>query len=89
MKIQTLEEFRKIKSLSADEFIVVIDYATGDTVHIVRCVFVKESDFETKVLENKEKFGEYYHFETYEEAKQRIPSISICKFCSKYFRGKK
>ena len=86
MKIQTLEEFQKIKSISEDEFIVVIDYATGDTVHIVRCGFVKELDFETKVLENNEKFGEYCHFEIYEEVKQQIPSISICKHCSKHFR---
>jgi len=89
MKIQTLEEFRKIKNLSADEFIVITDSPTGDIVHIAMCDFVKDVDFRTKVLENKEKFGKYYHFKTYAESKQQIPSISICKHCSKYFRGRK
>jgi len=58
-------------------------------VHIAMCNFVKEIDFRTKVLENKEKFGEYFYFKTYAESKQQIPSISICKYCSKYFKGRK
>ena len=89
MEIIKLEEFRRIKNLKSDEFIVITDSATGDIVHIAFCESVKENDFRTKVLENKEKFGKYFHFPTYQEAKKSVPSISICKKCQNYFRGRK
>ena len=84
--IKTLEELREIKNQNPDEFIVITDSVTGDMIHSAMCSFVKDENFAIKVLENNEKFGEYYHFKTYEESKQQIPSISICKFCSKYFK---
>jgi len=89
MEITTLEEFRRIKNLKSDEFIVITDSPTGNIVHIAFCESVKENDFRIKVLENKEKFGKYFHFPTYQESKKSIPSISICKNCQKFFRDRR
>ncbi len=89
MEIETLEDFRKIRVVNPDNFLVITDLATGDIIHIVMCDFVKVRDFEIKVLENKNMMGKYYYFETFGEAKKEIPSISICKKCQKYFVGRK
>lgn len=89
MELNSVEEFRRIRNLYADEFIVITDSPTGDVIHIAMCDSVKESDFITKVKENEKKFGRYYHFKTYQEAKTQIPTSTICKNCSKYFKGRK
>ncbi len=91
LEIKNLEELRQIRNYRADDFIVITDIPTGDTIHIAFCKFVKESDFRVKVIENDGKFGKYYHFTNYSEAIREFPiaililitSITVTMIASK------
>ena len=57
-EIKTLEDFRQIQR-EEEGYIVITDIANPNRVHKPSCSFVKEENFEIKVIINRCKNGNY------------------------------
>lgn len=79
-EISSIQSFHK--SIQTDEgFIVITDKVTGDHIHRLKCVWLKEEYFDKKVLQNRNEYGRYYWFENYTDATRRFPDAVPCGHC--------
>lgn len=89
MEIISLTEFREIKNCKPNDLIVIMDGPTKvDRIHFVRCPFVNEDSFQTKVLANNKKNGSYNYYQNshYEQIKLKYKLGIDCIHCEKFAR---
>jgi hypothetical protein len=72
---------RELKN-SGDGYFVITDSANGNRIHDVKCSFVTEENFATKVLKNRSKNGHYYWIDSVAEGISRFQA-QPCKHCCK------
>ena len=79
-EIRTLEEFRGVTRQPVG-VIVVTDTTWESKAHRTDCPYVTESNFSTKVVEERNKNGRYYYFFRYDDAAQQTGARQ-CRLCS-------
>ena len=79
-EIRTLEEFRGVTRQPVG-VIVVTDTAWESKAHRTDCPYITESNFSTKVIEERNKNGRYYYFFRYDDAAQQT-GARPCRLCS-------
>lgn len=79
VQITTLSEFSSYKK-AKEGFIVVTDTANGDSIHRCWCKWLKDDYFYKKVIENGNKNGRYFWYDSYEDASSNF-QLRECKTC--------
>lgn len=78
-EITTLDEFRETKKVGKG-YTVITDTANPNRIHKPACPWVKEENFEEKVVKNRCKNGHYYWTDNLEfaQAKWQAKTDSTC-----------
>ena len=74
------DEKQFIQAVSREGFIVILDIANGDEVHLPTCGFVKLESFSKKVVENQGSTGCYFWCGDYDDALHTFGARD-CTFC--------
>ena len=79
-EIRTLAEYRAVSGLPVGA-IAITDDANGDKAHRPSCAYLSEASFNTKVVENHNQNGRYYHYLRIEDAEREL-SARRCAKCN-------
>lgn len=79
-KILTVQDFQRFKQLEKG-FICISDSTKSNKVHNIKCGYISEENFKTKVITNKEKQGSYFWSDNSDELLCNFKG-SLCKYCS-------
>jgi hypothetical protein len=74
------DEKQFIQAVSGEGFIVILDNANGDEVHLPKCSLVKLESFSKKVVENQGSTGCYFWCGDYDYALHTFGARD-CAFC--------
>jgi len=80
-EINSLVEFRSI-ILKNEEFIVITDQTPFNHIHNTHCRLITETNFKKKIITNKKKYGSYFCFNDFSEARKKIPKLMKCRLCN-------
>lgn len=87
MKITSLSEFQRLK-LEDVGYVVITRKNAPSHAHSMRCRFVKDDDFQKKIIINKCKNGEYFWFNLITDAINEFPELIGCRHCNPINKGK-
>ena len=82
-EINTSEDFDNIlrDPYKGDSYVVITNTSGKKIAHLITCKSIKRSDFIDKVITSKGKYGKYYWFKKYDEAKSKFNDVRECRNC--------